>query len=225
MNITILAFTDGRRDCISRTIPSFTANWDWKIRPTRMIIINDSADPDYANWLDETFPEWERIHHLERSGFGGAIQSGWDHVTTDFVFHLEDDFVFHAPINPRHLIEILDNHPNLVQLAFKRQPWNAEENAAGDLMGVHPNAWTPHSYQTDDGTIVRWSGQRMFFTTNPSMYRGELTKQGWPVEQYSEGVFSHRLMADPAITFGMLGWPGDSPKIQHIGDERIGTGY
>lgn len=223
MTITVLVFTDGRKECIHRTLASFAQAWPGE--PDRKIIINDAADEAYAQWLDGNFADWERVHHDRRRGFGGAIQSGWSQVETDWVFHLEDDFLFQERLDPTGMIEILQYRgPSLIQLALKRQPWNSEEAAAGDLMLVHPEAWDCQSLPKGSAT-VRWSEQRLFFTTNPSIYRREITEIGWPQVQHSEGIFSHLLMKDPDVRFGMLGWPTDRPKVWHIGDQRVGTGY
>lgn len=234
-DVTVLVFTDGRSDCLRRTIPSFLEAWDPRVKIERSIIINDSADEEFTAWLDEQFPEWEKVHHSTRRGFGGAIQSGWDHVETDWVFHLEDDFLFGrqqdesfvtVPIPASDMIKVLEARgPNLIQLALKRQPWNDEEREAGDLMRVHPESWDEQIAYVDNHYPVSWCEQRMFFTTNPSIYRGELTEHGWPQVQFSEGIFSHLLMKDPVVRFGMMGWRDDPPRVFHIGNERVGTGY
>ena len=74
---------------------------------------------------------------------------------------------------------------------------------------------------TDEGPVSR---HRRFFTTNPSVYRASLCERGWPQEPHSEGVFTHRLLAD-GFDFAFWGGRFDPPAVTHIGAERTGRGY
>ena len=140
MKVCLLVITDGRRNLLRQTMDAWIENWDG---PTpSMVVVNDSADESYTTWLDTMFPYAERVHHDGRRGFGGAIQSGWDHVgDADWVFHLEDDFVIRRPVPFNAMARVLAGHPYLAQLALKRQPWNEQEKAAGGIV----ERW-PHEY-------------------------------------------------------------------------------
>lgn len=221
MTIGICIITDGRGECFERTVQSLHEMWDGP-GADQIVVINDSADPTYGRWLSRQFGYMEQVHHIERKGFGGAIRSAWAEVGHhDWIFHLEDDFTFNEPIEVDAMIDVLDTEIDVVQMALKRQPWSPEEKAVGGFMEQHPEAYTnelTHGH--------RWCWQRLFFTTNPSFYRGSLTKRGWPEEKHSEGMFSHRLMEDrPQAKFGFWGHTQDPPRVTHIGDERVGTGY
>ena len=223
--ITVLVFTDGRRSCFKRTIESFrqrAAAAGSAIGP--VIVIDDSADDDYMTWLGAAIPEdWELVHHLERRGFAGAIQSGWDEALrfdTPYIFHLEDDFTFNKDIPLFRMASILNQHPEIVQLALKRQPWNETERKAGDLIAV-----APKSYLDRGEGVEAYLEHRLFFTTNPSLYRRSLAESGWPQEEFSEGVMTHRLINDPDVCFAYLGKRNDPPWVTHIGVERAGSGY
>lgn len=217
----VVIFTDGRRDCITRTVTSF--RWAFRgAKVDQVTIINDAADPAYEQFLKEQFYDYDLISHPARRGFSGAVQSGWDAMGHhDFIFHLEDDFVFNEPVNLMGMAEVLDMTPELIQLALKRQPWNPEEKAAGGFMEMHPEAYTD-----EDDLGYPWCWQRLFFTTNPSLYRGSLTKFGWPQEQFSEGKFTAKVLRyDPESKFGFWGHRQSDPKVHHIGEHRVGTGY
>lgn len=224
--IALLVMTDGRRDCISRTIASANDHLQGTI--TRRLINDDSADPAHREWLAQQFGPlgFELIPPAPtRQGFGGAIRHAWDFLRAvapePFVFHLEDDFTFNRPVNLDDVAFVLAENPHLVQLAFRRQPWNAEERAAGGIVEQHPADYC----QVMNQRGVRWLEHRRFFTTNPSLYRRTLLEYGWPDGQHSEGMFTHRLLANPKLRFGFWGSRDSGEWVTHIGNERVGTGY
>lgn len=196
MTVALLLITDGRLEYLERTLSSANAhlpNFDQRV------IVDDSR------------------HEL---GFAGAIQQGWEQIATDWVFHLEADFTFHGNVPVAAMIELLDRHPHLAQVALKRQPWNDAEKAAGGIVELHPDDFTERS---DDRAT--WTEHRRFFTTNPSVYSSDLCQLGWPQRKYSEGVFTHRLLRDPLLRFAFWGAKHARPLVEHIGDIRAGTGY
>lgn len=220
MTITLMVITDGRRDCLQRTLDSFElcVNQD---HIARRVIVNDSPDPTYSDWVDTLgFDEHVRPQPRRR-GFAGAIAAGWAAVAdTDHIFHLEDDFVFTRHVDLRAMTSVLERHPGLAQLALRRQPWNETEAAAGGVVEQHPEAYADCS----DGTCF-WLEHRIFFTTNPSLYPPWVRADGWPLVPHSEGVFSHRLFEDSHVRSAFWGTRRDTPWVVHIGDQRVGVGY
>lgn len=223
--ICLAIITDGR-DTVHETILSALANLNGPI--TTKLIYDDSGDRLHALDLRDRYePLGFRVidHPQGRQGFGGAIRYVWDHITRNctepYVFHLEDDFTFNRPVDLAALATVLLEHPNLVQLALRRQPWNAEERAAGGIVEQHPDDYQACS----DRAGREWLEHRRFFTTNPSLYRRSLCERGWPDAQFSEGVFTHQLLADSAARFGFWGPRGSGEWVAHIGAERVGVGY
>lgn len=221
--IALLVITDGRRDCITQTLASASEMLSGPI--TRRVMYDDSGDEIHRGWLRATFPEFEVIHHpLGRQGFGGAIRTAWRHLATTpepYIFHLEDDFTFNHPVPLIEMGRVLDSNPHLVQLALRRQPWNDTERRAGGIVESHPDAYD----DCHDMAGHHWLEQRLFFTTNPSLYRSELCQNSWPDCDHSEGVFSHQLMQDAEVRFGYWGSRDSGEWVTHIGHERVGTGY
>lgn len=220
MSILLLVMTDGRRDYLERTLASFDARVTGPV--TRRIIHDDSGDRDYSAWLGEAFPGYGLIGGA-RAGFGGAIDRAWRVIATcpeRFVFHLEDDFEFVQPLDLTDLAHVLDLAPYLVQLALRRQPWNAEERAAGGIVELCPGDYV-------EATIPggAWLEHRRFFTTNPSLYRRELCTRGWPSGRDSEGRFSRDLFVDATARAGFWGARDSGEWVHHIGHQRAGTGY
>lgn len=164
----------------------------------------------------------DRDHRL---GFTGAVYQAWTEALktgADWVFHCELDFTYNEPVPIDRMIGVLERNPDLVQLSLKRQPVNAEEQAAGDIIAIAPDDY----HQVIDEYGDAWVQQRRFFTTNPSLYRMTLCERGWPQEKHSEGMFTGYYRRDhPEHWFGIWGKKWDPPRVTHIGHQRTGTGY
>lgn len=231
MSIRLLVMTDGRDDYLARTLASINEMVTGPI--TRRTIHDDSGDPDHVAWLLRTYPGYTVVAPASRAGFGGAIRSAWASmlcacVTEQFVFATEDDFVFNRPVNLDAMVDVLTVNLHLVQLALRRQAWNAAERAAGGVIEQQPDAY--EEVTAHNGT--RWLTHRQFFTTNPSLYRRTLCGMAWPDGDQSEGRFTAQLLTDgspevsgAAVRFGYWGARTDPPWVEHIGVERAGNGY
>jgi hypothetical protein len=123
----------------------------------------------------------------------------------------------------------MDANPHLVQMALRRQPWNAAERAAGGVVEQHPEAYTERRDKA--GNV--WLEHRLFWTTNPHLFRRSLCRMGWPNVPRSEGEWSHYLLrqgtwdgvAGDDVAFGYWGARDSGPWIEHVGHRRVGTGY
>lgn len=194
-SVTLLFIHDGRRRHMDACLASALKNLPMF---------------DEVVWVDDS---------EHRLGFAGAIQNGWRHVQSEWVFHLEQDFLLLEPVPIDEMIELLLFRPHLAQVALKRQPVNEQEKAAGGIVELDPDAYTEcHS----EGLV--WTEHRKFFTTNPSLYSSDLCRRGWPREPLSEGIFTHRLLTDPDLAFAFWGGKEDPPRVEHIG-HRGGWGY
>jgi hypothetical protein len=195
------------------------------------IYIGDGRDDYHAASLysiskhlpepDATVVIDDRDHQL---GFAGAVQKAWDEALAtgcDYVFHCELDFTYNEPVPVDRMIGVLERHPEVAQLSLKRQPVNAEEQAAGDILALHIEDY----HEVTDGVDV-WVNQRRWFTTNPSLYRTDLCRRGWPQCRFSEGTFTIRYLQDnPTHWFGVWGARLDLPRVTHVGLHRVGVGY
>ena len=220
--ITLLVMTDGRRQCIARTIASAREKLVGEI--SRCVIHDDSGDEQYAQWLRSEYGDcgYEIVSTGRRSGFDGAMRSAWawlcENDDRPWVFHLEDDFVFPDRIMLSEMLACHDSVPGCVQVSLMRQPWNRDEKKAGGVVALNEQAFMRGLRP------VRHLRQRLYFTTNPSVYRRELILQyPWPTGASSEGRFSYDLFDDPQAVAVVLGH--GEPQCTHIGDERVGHGY
>lgn len=222
MSFTLLVLTDGRGECLARTL----ASAEVALGPVfdRRLIVNDCPGREYQHWLLNQYGHAFEVigPGRQRRGFGGAISAGWDAVGPGdgFVFHLEDDFVFNRPVELGLMRALLDRYVSLAQVALLRQPWNDEERAAGGVMAVHPEAFTDRY----DDRIGDWVEHRRFFTTNPCLYPRHLLQRRWPTGAFSEGKFTHQLL-EAGMSFAYWGKTTDAPWVHHVGEERVGVGY
>lgn len=230
MSIALIVITDGRDDYLNQC----TTTLDNLHGPiTERWMYDDTGDQAYRAELAARFPTFNHINAGPRQGFGGAMRAAWAHLLADsmaeHIFHVEQDFTFPQPINLPAMVRVLDAHPELAQMALRRQAWNHAERAAGGIVEQHPDAYTDrYDYALD----ASWLEHRMFFTTNPSIYRRSLMTVGWPDCPRSEGMFTAKLLADGTpearpdeVRFGYWGRRYDNPAVAHIGYQRTGTGY
>jgi hypothetical protein len=231
VSIALLVITDGRDDYLTRAVGTLhhlhgpiVERW----------MYDDTGDDAYRARLADRFGGFRHINAGPRQGFGGAIRAAWStlakHSTADWVWHAEQDFILSRPVDLRAMAAVLTAHPHLAQMALRRQPWNAQEIAAGGVVEQNPGAYTDRT----DGAGRSWLEHRLFFTTNPCLYRRSLLDVGWPDGGQSEGRFGLHLRDHaglpwgvPArhVRFGFWGARTDPPWALHIGEERTGHGY
>lgn len=197
MSVDLLIITDGRSDYLWRMRESLQRVTGWQGELT----IDDSS------------------HQL---GFAGAIQRAWDLLLSvsqaDYVFHVEDDFVFRRDVDLLEMVDVMERHPHIAQMALMRQPWSPEEKRAGGFVALDPDAYI----EVSDGEHA-WLEHRKFWTTNPAIYRRSLCKRGWPDAPRSEAKFGDHLFLDSQVRCAF--WGAGEVWVEHIGTERAGTGY
>jgi hypothetical protein len=233
--IVATILTNGRIDLLDRTIESFNDKLRAGENVTRRILWDDSGSDEVYHYLRLAYgPQgWLVTRSPEgASGFGGAMAAAWawlkGRTNEKYVMWIEDDFVFEKVIQVDAMTSVLEAHPHIAQMALKRQPWNAAEEAAGDVVALNHDAYTQHSERG-----YQWLEHRLFWTTNPSIFRRDLLTVGWPHVPESEGTFTHRLLGEglPSgvpgheVRFGYWGVRTSTPAVTHIGLERTGFGY
>lgn len=198
MSIALLYISDGRVAYSEHTLRSALVN----LPKFDQYIFVDDAD--------------------HRLGFNGAVAAGWAQVSTDYVFHLEQDFTFNFPAPVQDMLRILEARPEVAQVSLKRQAWNNLEKAAGGIVEANPQWFT----EVNNPALPTHTQHRVYFTTNPSLYRVDLCRMGWPQVPHSEGTFTHIVLSkNPATVFAIHGAKYAAPAVHHIGDSRAGGGY
>lgn len=230
--ITLLAMTDGRDDLLAQTLASFDSMVTGPV--TRRVIFDDTGDSGHALELTDRYHGYAIVTTGRRNGFGDAVRLAWQTVDRfgpeqRFVFHLEDDFVFERPVDLWAMAEVLDRYPHLAQMALRRQPWNAQERAAGGVVECNPTEYVERRKLDEP---AEWLEHRLFWTTNASLFRRELLSAGWMGGEQAEGRFTHLLLAEGIpgadwsdVRFGYWGARDSGVWITHIGTNRVGHGY
>lgn len=230
MTIALLVMTDGRLDCLDQTIRSAREQLRGDI--TECWMHDDTGEQLHRDRLAALYPDFTQIGTGPRRGFGGAIAHAWQHLKdnsqAEWVFHLEGDFTVNSPIDLTEIARAMKRNPQLVQMALRRQAWSDAERTAGGVIEQHPDAYTDCTDQYGS----QWLEHRLFYTTNPSLYRHGLCDLGWPDIPQSEGQFTHYLLREgdgyvlgSEVRFGYWGARQDQPLVEHIGDTRVGRGY
>lgn len=228
-NVMLGVIGNGRHEFLSQAVESLKKNvqYPWRIK----VMINDTGDMQYAQYLEETYPDWHVVSHQKNKGLSGSIMSLWSAarlLDVDYVFHVEEDFTFPQPIDIGLLKEILVADSTLAQIALKRQPCNEAEAAAGGFMQQNPGSYATHWYHSRPASIYtdfkepyryEYVTHRNFFTLNPCLYPMKTIDIGWQ-QGWGEREFSERLFAKDEVYCGFLGGIHDSHIVNHIGNYR-----
>lgn len=230
MTVALAMFTDGRDHIFD---DARRVSWGTRLHGgvARRIIFDDSNDEPFRERLLWEFPDWMVVSWTSRQGFGGTIRKAWAMLSAmegiTHVFHLEDDFRLMVDVDLDVMVGILERHPHLAQVALGRNPVNSAEVKAGGVVEQ-----LPHLYDQSGDDYAQWLEHRLYFTTNPCLYRASLLRVGWPDCPQSEGHFTHHLLeagspeaGSDLVRFAVLGKRFDHVQVEHIGKQRIGTGY
>lgn len=218
--IALNVMTDGRDDYLRHAVASGFSMLKGPI--TEFWMHDDSGDETHRDYLRTEYPTFTHIGSGPRRGFGGAYNHVWATLKSQsrakYIFNLEDDFIFNREIPLLDIIQKLEEHPHLYQLALRRQAWSSEEIQAGGII----ERW-PTQFHQQDGWILH----KLFFTTNPSLYRKSLVdERDYPVVKDAEGHFFLGIVnSDPDAQFGYWGEKTDAPWVNHIGSHRQPGGW
>jgi hypothetical protein len=218
-----VVITNGRRDCIVRTIPSLEA----MVGPfADRLICDDSGDPEYVRWLTATFPAW-RVRAHPHLGHGPAVRFAIAEAAkmdTEWVFWCEDDVEFARRVDTAAIVRVMEATPHLKQMSIKRQSWFPLEKAAGPTV---IDRFDPKLFVERQSPEGPWISHRTFYTLNPHLVsRALLQVIRWPAVPNSENAFGARLFRDPRPICGIWGSKADDPWVLHQENAvRVGTGY
>jgi hypothetical protein len=160
----------------------------------------------------------DRLHLL---GFCGAIRYGWERLRElrqdfDYIWHQEEDWRFERSFSIKRMARVLDEYPGIAQVALRR---GAEPGENQPLIEAFPDEFELRVTGSD-----AWLRHRLFWTTNPGLYRAELLDSyQWPEGPLCEAAFGKTLVTE-GCSFAYWGARTDAPWIVHTG-ARTGLGY
>jgi len=218
-NVSHFVVTDGRIECLQRTLQSFKENCDYPF--SQKFMVNDCMDEDlikHTKMLADQYG-YELIQHDTKKGFAGVYNTAWALSKGDYVFNLEDDFLFNEKVDIDAMIDIIEHNQYLVQVVLKRQAWNEEEKRAGGIIEQWADLYTEKEMNG-----IYWAEHNLFYSTNPSITPKWVIDKGWQICPSSESVMSKMLLVD-GFKSCYYGKKFDAPKVTHIGDTRNGILY
>ena len=219
INVSHFVVTDGRIDCLKRTLQSFHENCTYPFYEKFMV--NDCMDQGLTAQTKQLADQYGYylVQHENKKGFAGVYNTAWSLCSGDYVFNLEDDFTFNENVDIDSMIKIIEHNKHLVQIVLKRQPWNEQERKAGGIIEQWADLYTEKEL---DG--VFWSEHNLFYSTNPSLTPKWVINKGWEICPGSEAVMSKKLLVED-FKSAYFGKKFDAPRVTHIGELRNGIGY
>lgn len=221
MKFALTLRCDGRRDYIEQTVESVNKY----VRPhfSDRIIVNDSGDEKYADWLESTFLDFRCIHHKTRSGLGECFRASLEAVVSltdaDFAFMVEDDTPILAAIDMDAMAVVLSNHQNLSQLMLMRPPFNDEEIRAGGVYQLTPSEF----HEKTDGTHT-WVEHDRWFGFQPNLCSRQVIEYALAHATNFLELGVTDALKTAGYRFGYWGALSDTPKCAHVGHIRS-AGY
>jgi hypothetical protein len=176
---------------------------------TDLVFIDDSGSKRNARWLGN----YGKVVEVGKKGFTAAMQAVCEAAEGQDCFVLEEDWTFLVKVNLAELQEKLHNCPQLAQICMYRAPISEEEVECGGIIEMF-RRWGDTVTEID-GLLVHSS----YFSTNPSLWRGEVCEMGWPQVVDSEVAKTRDLVAK-GYKFAYV--PGVG--VEHRG-KRSGFGY
>lgn len=203
---TLVVVTDGRDDYLAQTLEAARQHLP---EPTARVMVDDTGDQAHSAYLNALYGDrFEVAGRDGRRGLAATVAYAWSLCGTDYIFHLEDDFLLTEPVDIDAMASVLDANPRLAQMCLLRQPWNAEEQAAGGIVEKDPGDYTDR-----DG----WLEHSRLFSLNPCLIPNEIYAAGW--HEGNERGFTDMLVEE-GWRFGYWGRRGDPPRCLHIGVRR-----
>lgn len=210
MKLALLFHGDGRGDYLAQSVQSAFKHVHHPV--TARLMVNDEADPEYIDQLNQSYPEYT-IAHTGRVGMARAVQAGFDlciAADVDAVLWVEEDFVVERDLPISRAYRELDLHHHLAQMLFQRQNISDEEHAAGSVAGAMNILHADADYVIQD-TI---------FSLNPCLIPRRVFNLPYPTGPLgigNEAGFTALLLA-AGYQFGV--WTDGGQAVTHIGAGR-----
>ncbi|MBL0935018.1 MAG: glycosyltransferase [Rhizobiaceae bacterium] len=116
-DVTTVLTSCGRWDFLVVSLDTFLAHH----KPGRFILVEDSADYDFAARIQERYPQIEVVLNDPRLGQHKAIDRVYAMIDTPYILHLEDDWHFLGEMDIADGIRVLDSNPaGITAVCFAR---------------------------------------------------------------------------------------------------------
>ena len=182
--ITTVLTSCGRWEFLTRSLDTFLVHHE----PGRFIVVEDSADRDFARRIALRYPTIEVVLNEPRLGQHGAIDKAYGMVTTPYIVHLEDDWVFTGAMDVEDAERVLEENPAVVSVCFsvfRRLKLRQRIFARTFVHG-------PHRYASLHRAHRDWHG----FTYYPTLLHRTLWEEHGPYARFQNERAISRHMKD-----------------------------
>jgi len=91
--VSIVVTNYNGRGNLGSCLPGLLGSWEANDKITEVILVDDCSDDDSVDWVRENFPQVRIVVLLERTGFQGAANAGFDAAQGDLVALFSNDMV------------------------------------------------------------------------------------------------------------------------------------
>lgn len=182
--VTTVLTSCGRWDLLKVTLDTFLAHH----RPSRFIIVEDSADPSFARKITDAYPGIEVLLNDPRTGQHKSVDRAYQMVDTPHILHLEDDWHFLGPVDIGEAIALVDKDATITSVCFRKF----------DTLKLRHRFFAErfHFGRNDYARMTRahrdWHG----FSFNPGLLRREFWLEHGPYAGYPNERSLSRAMKD-----------------------------
>jgi GT2 family glycosyltransferase len=135
--LTVIFFSCRRLQLLYQAISAFL---DLNTYPfVDFIIVNDSGDPAIWKQIEDTYPGATFVFNKENVGLIKSVDLGYEHIKTEYFFHIEDDWMITKGGFIEQSLAIMKSNPKIEEV------WLADYN-------VQP--FEPQIYVTNDQPLV-----------------------------------------------------------------------
>ena len=207
-NVTVVITSCNRPDLLKITIDSFLKYNTYPIY--QWIISEDSGIPDVNLEIMKEHPEFTWINAETRRGQIRSIDEAYSHVTTDYVFHLEDDWETYCDGAIFESVKILESTPNVSAVMCRNHDprvYHISETSP------YLNCWGGWGYYSFNPGLRRMSDYSEFFGKSFATFTIAGNRGGLESERKINDFYREK-------GYRMAITPNPEGYVRHIGDAR-----
>lgn len=209
-NVTVVITSCNRFDLLNKTIESFKKYNTYPIH--EYIIIDDTGTEKSKRALQTIYgDQYTLLFNIPKLGQLQSIDKAYSHVSTEYIFHIEDDWEFYDYSFIEKSMEILQTEKSVLQV------WLRNEK---DGIGHKPDKEQPN-YWYWNNTVYVWYAVKKIHGQNGFSFNPHLCRKKDYIKPYSLigkendiGVFYTNLGYNTAWLEPECGF------VKHIGNGR-----
>ena len=140
MIIDVMINSCARIDLLERSLESFNKYVHSEEHTFRRVLIEDKVDNERRrqlgiDWIIKNKHEFDKIVLLpEKAGVGFWWQKTMEYCESPYHIHVEDDNEYLTEVNIDAIIDTMERHSNIINIAFSRGPIRKENNLGQEIV-------------------------------------------------------------------------------------------